>query len=158
MDAGIVLDGFDKLVGRVESSIGSKIVVDEKIFHEVLLCAKKSLDRTRIDGIRRPHDYKKAGHYAFWLRKLKPFRTDESPAGTSRPSWKYVNEIIAAWTGIAFVLGPSAAREMVVSANFLRDMLAGLRYDAYTPDGLSLLFEAIGNQNRSDASAVGGLA
>lgn len=181
MDVDIVLNEFDGLVSRVETSLGCRIVVDAKVFHEALLRAGRSLEKTKLDGIPRPHDHKKAGHYAFWLRKLKPFRifqlkeiddqlkqvgvtcpvkfqciddqiAEEAANFTPRSSHKYVNEIIALWTGIAFILGPNAAREITMTAPFLRDFLAGLRYDAYTPDNLALLFESIAQQNRSNSA------
>lgn len=183
MDPDVILNGYDVLVTRIERALGCKIVVDTKVFHEVLLRAGRSLEKTKLDGIPRPHDHKKAGHYAFWLRKLKPFRVfmlseleDQlrqvgvtcpvlfqcvnasvaKDTGTVHPqnSHKYVNEWIALWTGIAFVLGTHAAREIIMTQPFLRDFLAGLRYDAYTPDNLAILFESIAQQDRSNDGGV----
>jgi hypothetical protein len=73
---------------------------------------------------------------------------EEARKESVRNSHKYVNEWIAVWTAIAFVLGPDRAREVNMTQPFLRDLLAGLRYDAYTPDNLSLLFESIAQQRR----------
>lgn len=175
MDANAVLDSLTPLITRIETMIGASIVVDVKIFEECLIRSKIGLDKAKIDGPSKPNDFKKAGQYAFWLRKLKPFRVfhaqeivDQISAlgGECRhafeciknlaqgappavPAHRYVNELVAIWVAIAFMAGKKKkARDILLTSVFLQDLLARLRYDAYTPDNLSILFEAMAQQQR----------
>lgn len=175
MDANKVLDVLGPLMERIEDKIGGRIVVDVKVFDECLERAKIGLDKARIDGPASPNDYKKAGQYAFWFRKLKPFRVfhveeivdqivavggecahdfdcvKNALAAENRPAHpvhRYVNELIAVWIAIAFMAGRKRSREIQLTPVFLQDLLARLRYDAYTPDTLSILFEAMAQQQR----------
>jgi hypothetical protein len=178
VDAEAVLDGFLPLVQRVEEKLGLRIVVDVKVFEECLECACTGLKKSKVDGPNKPNDFKKAGQYAFWIRKLKPFRvfraqeiidqiqalkgvcTHEmecikgalaSDSGADdRPQYRYVNEMIAVWVAIAFMIGAKKKklREIQLTKTFLHDLLSRLRYDAYTPDNLALLFESMAQQKR----------
>ncbi|MGE5506007.1 MAG: hypothetical protein ACM31L_16415 [Actinomycetota bacterium] len=56
--------------------------------------------------------------------------------------------MIAVWIAIAFMTGKVKPREILLTKTFLHDFLARLRYDAYTPDNLALLFEAMAQQKR----------
>lgn len=175
MDANRVLDTLEPLIGRIEGKIGRRIIVDVKVFEECIERADIGLAKSRIDGPLAPNDFKKAGQYAFWIRKLKPFRVFKSQeiidqiesvggscahgfecvratvsqdSGGDLPIHRYVNELIAVWIAIAFMAGTKKSREILLTAVFLQDLLARLRYDAYTPDNLSILFEAMAQQKR----------
>jgi hypothetical protein len=176
VDVEAVLDEMMPLVERIEALIGRPIVVDVKVFAECLECARTGLKKARIDGPQNPNDFKKAGQYAFWIRKLKPFRvfwareiveqinalkgqcghefecvmaalTVDAEA-QDMPRHRYVNEMIAVWVAIAFMTGVKKLRDIQLTKTFLHDLLARLRYDAYTPDNLALLFEAMAQQKR----------
>lgn len=170
------LSAMAPTVEKVEQMFGKKIVVDAKVFEECLHRIQISIAKSAIDGAESPNDFKKAGHYAFWFRKLKPFRIFRSREiiaqvraiggvcehsfdcvskqlvaedGTpDRPRDKYVNEFIALMIALAFIRGKDAQRRIQLSAVFIQDLLARLRYDAYTPDNLSILFEAMAEQKR----------
>lgn len=175
MDVNRVLNVFDPFIERIEKKIGRQIVVDVKVFEECLERAAIGLQKAKIDGPARPNDFKKAGQYAFWLRKLKPFRVFRvgevveqienlggvcghdytcikavlgKDAVADLPIHRYVNELISVWVAVAFMAGRKKMREILLTEVFLQDLLARLRYDAYTPDNLSILFEAMAQQKR----------
>ncbi len=176
VDVEAVLDEMMPLVERIEELIGRRIVVDVKVFAECLECSRTGLAKSRVDGPKNPNDFKKAGQYAFWIRKLKPFRVfwareivDQIDAlngqcghdfdcikavlaadasATDLPRHRYVNEMIAVWVAIAFMTGLKKLREIQLTPTFLHDLLARLRYDAYTPENLALLFEAMAQKKR----------
>lgn len=176
IDVEAVLDQITPLVERIEGLLGRRVVVDVKVFAECLECARIGLKKARIDGPKNPNDFKKAGQYAFWIRKLKPFRVfwareilDQINAlnglcchdfecissaltadgdAEDAPRHRYVNEMIAVWVAIAFMTGVKELREIQLTKIFLHDLLARLRYDAYTPENLALLFEAMAQQKR----------
>lgn len=177
MDVNRVLDILQKLINRVEQELGCIIVVDVKVFDECLERAMIGFNKTKVDDSATPIDFKKAGQYAFWIRKLKPFRIwrpseiieqidqiggtcdhnytcitklakDRALTPPDRPVYRYVNELIAVWIALAFMIGTSKSRDICLTKIYLQDLLARLRYDAWTPENLSLLFEAMAQQKR----------
>ena len=59
------------VVPQMESSLGCIIAVDNAILEEASLRAGVTIGQITIN---QPNELKQAGHYAFWLRKLKPLK------------------------------------------------------------------------------------
>ncbi|KAA0572751.1 hypothetical protein [Azospirillum sp. Sh1] len=57
---------------RVEIELKCSILHDREISEEAVLEAEKGFGS--IPGVPNPNHFKVAGHIAFWVRKLKPFR------------------------------------------------------------------------------------
>lgn len=144
--------------------MGWQVIVDAKALDE---CAMKAEETLQGTGIPHPNMFKIAGHYAFWIRKLKPFslyKRDELvrlldaigvgsdlcqllPAQNrvDRHSDLFVNEIIAVFVAIGLLrYGLPAMTPSGLSSKMLNDLIVGLRHHSYSPSSLAILMEAIG--------------
>lgn len=158
-----VLDLVGPGVEQVEHIFGWKILVDDKALEE---CGKKAEETLgHLQGIPAPNTIKIAGHYAFWIRKLKPFslyRRSEAVAllaglgvrdaeGIVPPEDEphgaktlFVNEIIAIFAACGLVnrYRPAGMR-IHPSAGMMNDWIVGLRYHSYSPSSLAILLEGL---------------
>lgn len=164
------LDDIKSLVGRgvaeIERLFNWDVLVDPKALEACDVWARKTLDQ--MDGIDSPDEFKMAGHYAFWIRKLKPFSLYNSddltqlftslgksetdtraflPMHVAPPTGlkaQFVNELIsvAVAGGILEYFG-HRLKVGELPTKFLHDWVVGLRYHSYSPSALSILVEGI---------------
>ncbi|MBF0332880.1 MAG: hypothetical protein HQL40_04420, partial [Alphaproteobacteria bacterium] len=71
-DGDGILSAFAAAREKGERDWACQIVQDRAIAEEVALKAAEHL--SGIPGVSAPNPFKVAGCYAFWIRKLKPFR------------------------------------------------------------------------------------
>lgn len=152
-------------IEEIESTYNWQILVDAKSLEECAIKAEETLGNIR--GIPNPNIFKIAGHYAFWIRKLKPFSLFnkdelidlmgalgiEKPEtilpnqSTSIPSGSktlFVNEVVA--IGVACGLVAKYSRQgskIRLSAPLMNDWIIGLRYHSYSPSSLAILLEGL---------------
>lgn len=159
------------VVRRVENHLGLIILVDLKALGECVIKANETLGQLKTAGVSDPNIFKRAGHFAYWIRKLKPFslyKPDEmhrlfSDLGkgdeeikaflpkanfgsfaSSSASWLFINELIAVFLACGMVeklLTPPI--KLQLSPSLICDWVVGLRYDAYSPNSLAILCESL---------------
>lgn len=118
--------------------------IDFRIARECFMYAGHSLRGLR--ETKAPNEYKQAGHYTFWARKLKPFYNITSMAETDeangeRPGPLYFNEFTALLLGIS-VLG-AHKHSVPTPYSILHEMTVSLRYRSFSPGALTVFFETL---------------
>lgn len=91
-----------------------------------------------------PNEFKKVGHYAFWVRKLKPFTVEVHPKNTDGeklPGGFYFNEFVA-FIMAADLLGMHG-HKIKDDLDFIQDVVATMRYSSCSPSTLTLMFQAM---------------
>jgi hypothetical protein len=85
--------------------------------------------------------FKVAGVICYWLRKLKPFSTEDVA------SHLFVNEIIAFLVGYYLVYGyqvrHARGRCPKITSNYLDDLVKSYRYNAHSPHSSAFIFESL---------------
>jgi hypothetical protein len=131
------------IIPQIEAKWGCIIEVDDAILQEAAGRALLTIEHVRL---KEPNAIKQAGHYAFWIRKLKPLRVVNleqhvAPQSIVPPARRlYVNEVFAivAAIGIARAGGYSIAMDPAV----LNDLAVSLRYHSFSPNALSAILNA----------------
>ena len=135
--------------------------MDKEVAEEVILKAEECLQK--IAGIDEPNTLKVAGHYAFWIRKLKPFRVfkigvlvemlnargiahnidsaacEQTSAGVALHL--YLNEMIAVRYATALI--KQRGIRLSLRPELLHDLVTSLRYNSYSPSALRIVFEGM---------------
>lgn len=116
-----------------------------------------------ISGISRPNHFKIAGHLAFWIRKLKPFRifrfstfvayldqkglphqfpeTLLKQENSGNPNTLYINEIIAMKVAFGFI--HSAGVTLKPKPELVHDLIISLRYHSFSPNTVRIILEGM---------------
>lgn len=146
---------------RVEGELGCSILHDREIAEEAILEAEKGFGS--IPGIPHPNHFKVAGHIAFWVRKLKPFRVfrfstviqylDERgiahpfppemsrPEESGNPLHLFVNEMIAA--RVAFGIIRANGTVLRPRPELVHDLITSLRYHSFSPSAIRIILEGM---------------
>ncbi|MBF8270965.1 MAG: hypothetical protein HW380_70 [Magnetococcales bacterium] len=75
LDYMAAYEAIESEVERTADLLNRTIICDFKIFHDCCIQTHKAIKSLNlIDGVRDPNCLKVAGAFAFWIRKLKPFR------------------------------------------------------------------------------------
>jgi len=165
--AGLTLDDAAPIVGlamelvpRLEVSWGCIINVDLEVLQEAAGRAMLTIEHV---GMEQPNEIKQAGHYAFWIRKLKPLTVVdlnqlkeavdelaeqallkgkiEAVQGTVPPSRRrFVNEMFALLSAIGIAKAGNYNIEM--TSTKLHDLAVNLRYHSFSPSALSSMLMA----------------
>lgn len=160
MTASSILDLAEVVVPAIENAWGCIIELDNEVLHEAAGRALLTIDHV---GLSQPNEIKQAGHYAFWIRKLKPLRVlhlDElaevvrqltqcglvtggiSAVQSVLPPVRrlYVNEAFALLAAIG-IARRGGYRVNLTSAIF-NDLAVSLRYHSFSPSALSAMLMA----------------
>lgn len=123
-----------------------KIQIDYNVAEEVIQRYLEDMDcYDRYSDIGEPNVFKRLGHLAFWIRKLKPIKT-VTPADAS-PIVPVINEAIALL--IAFLYcdyspdNPRVSYSIVLSDNQWRDVMGYLRYKSVSPHSMWMILSSI---------------
>jgi len=167
---------FSPVVDEFEKTFGWRILADGKALEECVIRAEETLGQ--INGVDDPNRYKIAGHYAFWIRKLKPFQLYNEEEMTAMfnglgksgkdiaaflPKFpipkgartRFVNELIAVFFACGLVRNYSlVGTQLKLSAPLLNDWVVGLRYHSYSPSSLAILLEGLAQGSAPKGTSV----
>jgi hypothetical protein len=150
-----------KIVPEIESSLGCIIAVDAAILEEAFMRAQITINQI---AIKQPSELKQAGHYAFWIRKLKPLKIvdlvelkemiiglekldlikgsiEQIKSPLPRPkSSVFINELFAIMAAISIArTGKFLVNIQEIS---LHDLTTTLRYNSFSPAAVSAIIQA----------------
>lgn len=158
--ASSIIDLAEQVVPLIESAWGCLIEADQEILEEAAGRADLTLEHV---GMEQPNEIKQAGHYAFWLRKLKPLRildpvehaevTEQLVAqnflkggvhsAQSMPRHArrlYVNEAFSLVAAIG--IARTGGIDIAISPSVFNDLTVNLRYHSFSPSALSSMLNA----------------
>ena len=121
--------------------IDSPVLVDEKIFDDVIHNYYGDLRRIEDNGPEFPDDFKQKAFYAFWIRKLKPIQVSQQVLTEHQTSKNWINELVAikiAITELDIIFG-----ETDISKNLIHDLLFYFRYKSVSPHSLYLILASM---------------
>lgn len=146
---------------RVEIELQCPILHDREISEEAVLEAEKGFGS--IPGIPNPNHFKVAGHIAFWVRKLKPFRVfrfstfiqylDEREIAhpfppemaqadeSGSPLHLFVNEMIAARAAFGIIRAHGTV--LRPKPELVHDLITSLRYHSFSPSAIRIILEGM---------------
>jgi hypothetical protein len=152
---------LDKARREAEQQLSCSILHDRQISQEALIHAGRSFGS--IPGIDNPNHFKIAGHLAFWIRKLKPFRIfrlstvvahlekrglshpfpeamlkQENP---DNPNALFVNEIIAVNAAFGFICATGTL--LRPKPELVQDLIVSLRYNSFSPHAVRIILEGM---------------
>ena len=149
------------IVPKIEKKWNCLIDLDQKILGEAAAQASATLGHI---GVEQPNHFKQAGHFGFWIRKLKPLRVIdlknfqdlfcqlrdediitgrlnhikyEPPASRCR----FVNEVFGVLVAIG-IIKSSEGTAPELTENDLHDLVANLRYHSFSPSAFAAILEA----------------
>jgi hypothetical protein len=150
------------IVPQIETSLGCIIAVDAAILEEAAIRAEITI---RQIAIHQPNELKQAGHYAFWIRKLKPLKIVDlvelretiveleklslikgsidqvqSIQCPSPDASMFINELFAIVAAIAICRTGKFTVNMETQA--MHDLATTLRYSSFSPTALSAILQA----------------
>ncbi len=150
------------IVPQIEISLGCIIAVDAAILEEAAIRAEITI---RQIAIHQPNELKQAGHYAFWIRKLKPLKIVDlvelretiveleklslikgsidqvqSIQCPSPDASMFINELFAIVAAIAICRTGKFMVNMETQA--MHDLATTLRYSSFSPTALSAILQA----------------
>ncbi|MBF0166716.1 MAG: hypothetical protein HQL45_03720 [Alphaproteobacteria bacterium] len=154
---------FTPVILKMQGKFCWQIMIDGGALEECVVMTHRSLKS--LQNVPAPNQFKKAGHYAYWIRKLKPLQVitetklreilikagkvkEIELTGMSsckpRPGDRYVNEIFAFCVGAGIIKAyPLGGKVVRIKENMFNDLIVTCRYETYSPSSLSLLFEAL---------------
>jgi hypothetical protein len=158
--ASSILELAEALVPQIETSWGCIIELDIEVLQEAAGRAQLTIEHVGMDN---PNEIKQAGHYAFWIRKLKPLRVVniEELAGACDqlvakgllkgqltaiqaivpPGRRlYVNEAFALLAAVGFAY--EGGYRIDFTAKEFNDLAVSLRYHSFSPSALSAILMA----------------
>ncbi|PKN39064.1 MAG: hypothetical protein CVU62_02380 [Deltaproteobacteria bacterium HGW-Deltaproteobacteria-2] len=138
---------FDKHLPQFSDDLGLgknvKFEIDLSIGQQVFLKYLEDMDiYDRYSEIKCPNVYKKMGHLAFWIRKLKPIKSLENVTD-SKEFIPIINEIFA--ISLAFLYcnydtnNPKLKTNPEITSDQWQDLLLYLRYKSVSPHSLMML-------------------
>jgi len=144
-----------------EQQVSCSILHDRQISQEALIHAGRGFGS--IPGIDNPNHFKIAGHLAFWIRKLKPFRIfristfaahlekrglshqfpksvleQENP---DHPNALFVNEMIAVNVAFGFICATGTL--LRPKPELVQDLIVSLRYNSFSPHAVRIILEGM---------------
>ena len=158
-----MLPAIDAAARRVERDWKCLVLKDSIVADEVVKVAEDDLNR--IKGVPSPNAFKIAGHYTFWIRKLKPFRIfdlDDMQAMLMAMGYSYklnadklndnilsaadprrliVNELIAVKVGIAII--EEDGHVLRWNPELINDLIESLRYHSHSASAIRMFYEGM---------------
>ena len=154
-----------KVVPEIEALLGFHTELNHKVAIESALKAFQTLHHTGID---KPNEFKQAGHFAFWIRKLKPLRVVDLRSfqnmyallreknllkGTTSmefisappeppPEARFINEIFAIFSAIGIIRNGRPGCPSRLDPPTLNDLIVNLRYHSYSPSAVGAIIES----------------
>jgi hypothetical protein len=147
---------------QIEAALGCVIAVDAAILEEAAIRAEITIKQISIV---QPNELKQAGHYAFWIRKLKPLKivdlavlketidqleelalirgsiTEIQSIPNPPPNSSiFINELFA--TLAAFAIARTGKFMVSIEAASMHDLATTLRYNSFSPAALSAIIQA----------------
>lgn len=123
----------------------TEVTIDLAVAQEVLKMYFSDMDRYKdFSGIDKQSVFKKMGHLAFWIRKLKPI-TNVEPV---HPEFgNKVNEIFALTLALLYCNNaqenPRVGLRPILHAGLWHDLLFFFRYKSVSPHALTMLLNAM---------------
>lgn len=158
--ASSILELAEHIVPQIEATWGCLLELDTEVLQEA---AGRALLTIEHVGLAQPNAIKQAGHYAFWIRKLKPLRVvnlDEHVEATRQliaqallrgeisavqsivpPGRRlYVNEAFALIAAVG--IARDGGYNIEITAPVFNDLAVSLRYHSFSPSALSSMLNA----------------
>ncbi|MGE5503266.1 MAG: hypothetical protein ACM31L_02475 [Actinomycetota bacterium] len=155
-----ILDLAEAIIPMIERTWGCIIALDNEVLQEA---AGRALLTIGHVGMEDPNEIKQAGHYAFWIRKLKPLSVvnlDELVSASAQLAEKgllrgsitapqsiipharrlYLNEAFALIAAIG--IAKNGGYDIELNAKQFNDLTVSLRYHSFSPSALSALLMA----------------
>jgi len=138
-------DIVEKPIAAYERVFGCAVSAEMAILDECFSRYERSLDKD-FPSSEAPQGYelsqfKVAGVICCWLRKLKPFSTQDAA------NHLFVNEFIAFLVGYYLVYGYNVRhakdRPPKIKAHYFDDLVKSFRYNAHSPHSTALIFESL---------------
>ncbi|GAA4253270.1 hypothetical protein GBZ26_14325 [Azospirillum formosense] len=150
-----MIELIKSIVPKIETSFGCVIEVDAQVLEEAKIRAAETLIHINMDS---PNEIKQAGHYAFWIRKLKPIRIInlaelrsavdhlsqqglirgkiEEIQCSAKPqqAWMFVNELFAVLAALA--IAKTGGYDVQIDKRSLHDLATTMRYHSFSPGAL----------------------
>lgn len=123
----------------------SRVQIDSTVAQDVVRCFFDDMDRyDTYSGITNPSIFKKMGHLAFWIRKLKPISTVEP---TDPQFGHQINETFALTLAMFYcnlaTENPQLGNTPEISPHLWHDLLFFFRYKSVSPHSLTMLLNAM---------------
>lgn len=154
-------DLADRIIPLIEESWGCLVLLDGLVFGEAITRAESTI--SSIDH-EEPNHFKQAGHYAFWIRKLKPLSVADTDAYQNAFDYfrekgliqgemavimrhvpkvrgSYISEIFAIIVAIGMVRRYGV--ELDLNKDRINDLAVNLRYHSFSPSSFSAILEAL---------------
>lgn len=164
-ESSAVYTAIEGEVDRTADLMNRTIICDQKVFQDCCVQTHKAVRALNvIDGVNDPNCLKVAGAFAFWIRKLKPFRfigarelADYAAIGIQcvlnveilgekgddHGAHLFVNEILAVAIGCSIASNDQQQVIDLFSDRLYHDLIVGLRYRAYSENAVAMVLEAI---------------
>lgn len=149
------------IIPKIEKKWDCLIEVDNKILGEAAARAFITLDHLEIEN---PNPYKQAGHFGFWIRKLKPARVvnlknfqnlfcqlrdedlikgnmEDIETEEPKPRFKFVNETFGILAAIGIIKNIEGTGPKLGADEF-QDLVTNLRYHSFSPSALAAILIA----------------
>ena len=143
-------DWFIGHIGPLLENLGIakdlSVYIDALVAQDVVKCYFDDMDRyTKYSPIDHPNIYKKMGHLAFWIRKLKPIIKVEP---INEELSHRINEIFALTLAMFYCkFGTENVQKLgkdpIISDKLWHDLLYFFRYKSVSPHALTMLLNAI---------------
>jgi hypothetical protein len=150
------------IIPQIEVSLGCIIAVDAAVVEEA---DARSVITIRQIAIDQPNEIKQAGHYAFWIRKLKPLKIidlvelketivelqklslvkgsiEQTQSIQCPPSdaSMFINELFAILVAIAICR--TGGYRVTIEKQAMHDLATTLRYSSFSPAAISAILQA----------------
>ena len=150
------------IIPQIEVSLGCIIAVDAAVIGEAGARAGITIRQISVD---QPNEIKQAGHYAFWIRKLKPLKIidlvelketivelgklssvkgsiEQTQSIQCPPSdaAMFINELFAILVAIAIC--KTGGYRVTMEKHAMHDLATTLRYSSFSPAAISAVLQA----------------
>jgi len=122
-------------------SVNAEMAILDECFCRFDVCIAKDFPSSEAPEGYDLSQFKVAGVICYWLRKLKPFSTEDAAKHL------FVNEIIAFLVGYYLVYGYQARhakdRRPKITSHYLDELVKSYRYNAHSPHSSAFIFESL---------------
>lgn len=127
-----------------EKEFDVSIEIDRDIVREITTYASNTLSSLNMATM--PNIAKVAGHFAFWIRKLKPIRHSVH----SKNKLLTINEVIGITVGVAICqryFDDTTKQSFRLPRRIMMDWAMSMRFHSHSPHSCAITFEFLASEN-----------